>query len=457
MYSKEIKDICIVGSGASGLACGRVLLEYGLEPVIFEQQNFIGGQWHFQSTEQNNENRLASAMYRDLITNLPCSVMQFSDFPFRNQNENSFIKVNEMEAYLLQYAKHHELQKYLIINAEIININEIDDVFHVSCSLKKNSCCELPHELAINLGSKVDINKRTVISETEDHIIFTQCFDAVCVCNGHYSKPYFPEIIGFDDVPESKKCHSMTYRYPEKYKDKIVVVIGGSHSGIDISGELSNWCKKVLLSMKKQDDFDPIVARLRQSMKDTCLNYLGKTFFIKPSIERIIHGTIVLFDDGTTVVPDFIIAATGYDYDFKFLSSEKLKLQYDKRRFLYPLYMQLFNVNYPQGLFSYLTIPFKVVPFPLSELQAHAVARCLKNEIKLPTTTKMLEEIDQALLTIRAVDRKYHQANMVEYVQQLFKFMQNGNDNKARNYKFCIDNDRRVRKLNTTTNACITE
>lgn len=453
----DVKRICVVGSGPSGLGCARVLLEYGFEPVIFEQQPFICGQWHYQEPELFDRQRLTSAIYRDLLTNLPCSVMQFSDFPFINHDEEAYIKYKDVELYLFQYTEQHQLQQHLLLNTQVIDIIESNDGFLVKYSIEKNGKCDLPDHLQINLSSKVNRTKRNFIEECENSIVYSEYFDAVCICSGHHIKPYIPLIVGLDEVLENKKSHASTYRYPEQYEDKTVVIIGGGFSGVDIAGELASCCKQVILSAKPGSTFDLSIRRLQQGGKKTCLDYLNKTFVMKPPIKQIINGGIVIFEDESTVIPDHIITATGYDYEFRFLSTEKLQLQYDHRRFLYPLYRQLFNVHYPQGLVSYLAVPFLIVPFPLCEIQTHLVARCLKNEIKLPTTNEMLKEIDDEMSKIGSINRYYHRLNMVEYVQHLFELLQNDNPSNTRTYKFSIDNERRLRKIDKLTNTCIIE
>ena len=69
-------------------------------------------------------------------------------------------------------------------------------------------------------------------------------FDAVIVCNGHYSDPRRPDIPGMAEFP-GRLLHSHSYRRNEPFKGMTVVVIGASASGEDISREIAHVADKV--------------------------------------------------------------------------------------------------------------------------------------------------------------------------------------------------------------------
>lgn len=63
-------------------------------------------------------------------------------------------------------------------------------------------------------------------------------FDAVVVCNGHYSNPRRPKLPGAAAFP-GRILHSHSYRRNEHFAGLTVVVIGASASGEDISREIA--------------------------------------------------------------------------------------------------------------------------------------------------------------------------------------------------------------------------
>ena len=73
----------------------------------------------------------------------------------------------------------------------------------------------------------------------------TATFDAVMVCNGHYSAPRRPALPGAELFP-GRVLHSHSYRTNAPYAGLTVVVIGASASGEDISREIALVADKVL-------------------------------------------------------------------------------------------------------------------------------------------------------------------------------------------------------------------
>jgi len=72
----------------------------------------------------------------------------------------------------------------------------------------------------------------------------TKIFDAVVLCNGHYSVGRVPHISGIESFC-GKRIHSHQYRMPEVYAGKKVCILGASWSGTDIAMEVSQYANKV--------------------------------------------------------------------------------------------------------------------------------------------------------------------------------------------------------------------
>lgn len=73
---------------------------------------------------------------------------------------------------------------------------------------------------------------------------YTKGFDAVIVCNGHFSKPYIPDIPGMK-LFDGRIIHSHDYRSSKPYEEQNVIVIGAGPSGIDIALQLAKDAKQV--------------------------------------------------------------------------------------------------------------------------------------------------------------------------------------------------------------------
>jgi len=93
MAKKEMSKVCIIGAGAAGLCAARHLAhQNNLIPVVYEQNNEIGGTWVYNDNVGTDEHGMPihSSMYKSLKTNLPKEVMAFPDFPFTGETESFF-------------------------------------------------------------------------------------------------------------------------------------------------------------------------------------------------------------------------------------------------------------------------------------------------------------------------------------------------------------------------------
>lgn len=77
----------------------------------------------------------------------------------------------------------------------------------------------------------------------------TNKYDAVMVCNGHYSDPFIPYIKGRENF-KGKQWHSHDYREPSSFIGKKVLIVGGGPSGVDIAAQVLDVADKVSLNLK---------------------------------------------------------------------------------------------------------------------------------------------------------------------------------------------------------------
>ena len=64
---KESKTVAIIGAGACGLVCAKVLLDDGFDVTLFDKQREVGGIWSAESA------------YVDLHSQQPGGTFEFSD------------------------------------------------------------------------------------------------------------------------------------------------------------------------------------------------------------------------------------------------------------------------------------------------------------------------------------------------------------------------------------------
>ena len=350
--------IAIVGAGAAGLAAARSFQSHNCQPVIFEASPELGGVWRYQPQTKPKQH----PMYKNLRTNLPKELMAFREFPFSSSStsfsstETSFVSHAHVLQYLQDYAATFQLDQYMRFNTRIDQLTVVHGESQPSSSLL---CPDWP---------KLQLQYTNTI--TSNHATHTDVFDAVCICNGHYSRPYLPHHMPDLDQFVGDVLHSISYDDPNDplFRNKRVLCVGARASGSDIARELVGHASHVFLSDSTYAKNDPWTKH-------------GVTLL--PRLLRIVGPRTVELgcnpDPGAEEPPivvddvDVLLFCTGYSYDFPFVNAQSnLELDVGQGR-VRPLLEQLWHATVPNVAF--LGLPHSIVPFPLLELQAQACRR----------------------------------------------------------------------------------
>ena len=369
----DIRKICIIGSGPSGLAAAKHLLaENSFDTIdILEQQAEIGGVWNYtppitehvpvpQTTPETLPDKpiwpkdgtapiFSNPMYETLNTNIPKGLMNFSDLEFP-ADSLLFPTRQDVQKYLLRYAQ--DVRHLIQFSTQVEEI--------------RHSTADGQDQWNVRYSSCITSEKRE------------QVYDALVVACGHYSVAFIPEVPGieaFNSAYPEIISHSKTYRSPAYFKGKKVIVVGAGPSGLDIGTQISQVSQKPLLnSVRKSSPFNS-----GQEDKEEV-----------PAIaEYLIEERGVKFTDGRVERDiDAIVYCTGYLYSYHFLTPLDPPVVTDGRR-ARGLYRQLFNITYPSIAFTALSQ--RVIPFPLSEGQGAAIAKVWSNKLALPSKEEMFE------------------------------------------------------------------
>eukprot|EP00123_Amoebidium_parasiticum_P000190 comp10464_c0_seq1/m.5212 comp10464_c0_seq1/g.5212 ORF comp10464_c0_seq1/g.5212 comp10464_c0_seq1/m.5212 type:complete len:430 (-) comp10464_c0_seq1:127-1416(-) len=376
-------SVGVIGAGAAGLCTAKILRDYGHKVTVYEASEGVGGTWVLREGEGD----VHSSIYESLHTNLPKDVMEYRDLPFvGSPNTIRFPHHSAVLGYLEEYAKAYDLFSMIRFGNRVSRVEHLSD--DVSDWWKKDQW-----RVTVAEEGRGGVNSS----------FFTH--NAVVICNGHYSKPAYPRIEGMDGF-RGKILHSHWYRRPDSFRDQSVVVVGSGASGCDIGRELGGVCRHVYVCVG-----DHIHA---ESVAEVA------TVELVPRLARVTASECI-FSDGRTVKADCIVFCTGYDYYFPFLEGTGLDRVIDGNR-LEGLYHHVFDVDRPS--LAYVGLPFKVVPFPLFEYQAHWIARVFKGTSRLPPSNVMKQENARELKTLelRGLSPKYlHQlgAEQFDYCNML--------------------------------------
>jgi dimethylaniline monooxygenase (N-oxide forming) len=318
------RRVAVIGAGAAGLCSAKYLLARGVDVVVFEIGSAIGGLWVYQ-----NDNGLGPA-YRSLHLNSEARVTAYQDFPFP-QGTPLFPDHVQVRQYLEAYAQRFDLVRHIRFRARVLDVR------------------------AQAAGWRLRIEG----APDED-------FDAVVVASGHQGVPMHP---AWKDDFTGEYLHSHSYRVPEPFRDKRVLVVGMGNSAVDIASDICVVTRSTTISARSPVLVMPrvlfgvptarVLGKLEKPWMPWPLRRTIREFltlivhgrmeqwgFVTPKTrthptshpslmahfvwDRIrarpgiasVHGTEVRFVDGSSEVFDTVIAGTGYAVDLPFLAPE---------------------------------------------------------------------------------------------------------------------------------------
>ncbi|KAF4322358.1 hypothetical protein BBO99_00000049 [Phytophthora kernoviae] len=387
-----VKRVGIIGGGAAGIITAKCLREVGHEVVVFEKAGNVGGVWKYDESADAT----SSVLYKSLHTNLPTSIMQLKDLEFQ-EGVSSFPSHTEVLTYLQRYSKHFQVDNFVRLNSAVTSLSKVSNKWKISVT-------------------------------AEEKGEYDEEFDRIVVCNGHFSKPSLAQIKGVENF-KGVISHSRSYRTPEPYKGKRVLIIGRGPSGQDISLELAkSGAKEVVVATL---DYDPDTVDAQDKR------------VLKPAVDHITEDGTLVFTDGSSIgSPDEIMHCTGYLYtaneffpsDLLFpkafvrpngLTDEAVNDMLDcvtQGMAVVPVHKQMFAIEDPTAAF--VGLPFSNLPFLCFELQARWIARVFDGSIPLPSKEDMYKEFYSYIGGLDNGMRKLHQlgARQKDYFTELAAF-----------------------------------
>lgn len=178
--------IAIIGAGITGLVSCKYCKDVGYDVIVYEQSADIGGTWVF-----TDETNVHSSMYKNLITNSPVEVMGFQDFVFPKGNK-SYVSWKEVLNFIKGYETYFKLKEHIKIEHVVTKVAPLED-----------------DRWEVKVQDK-NVNEN-----------FTEVFDVVFVCNGHFSTPNIPVIKEVENF-KGVLLHSHEYRDPEMFNGRFL-------------------------------------------------------------------------------------------------------------------------------------------------------------------------------------------------------------------------------------------
>lgn len=369
------KRVCVIGAGPSGIAAAKNCIEAGLQVVLFEKNDKVGGNWVFNSKTGH------SSVYENTHIISSKVLSEYEDFPMPATYPD-YPNHRQLQAYFESYARHFGVYEQIRFHHTIERITRLDN-----------------GDWQVNYADDQGQHK----SET---------FEVLMVANGHHWNPKYPQYEG---EFSGKLMHSHDFKgVTEDWRGKQVLVIGAGNSACDVAVESARLAGKVCLSMRSPQWFLPkfifgkpsdvfaeqsnwMPRRFKQWTLSKLLTFLQGSYanyglpvnthlalshhptlnsdlldFIRhgrikprPAIKKL-HGNEVEFVDGSRETFDIICACTGFWITFPFFDPEFINFQHAEK---VPLYRRMMHADYKNLYFIGLFQPAGCI-WPLADYQA---------------------------------------------------------------------------------------
>ena len=356
-------SVAVIGAGAAGLITTHELVSAGLDVTVFEQSERVGGLWVYQERVESDplgqrpRERIHGSLYASLRANLPRDLMAFEDYTFDSAGGG--------HDDWPRYPGHAQVLEYL-------------ERFSVDAGIRPR----------IRFGCRVE----SICPDARGWRVDGEAFDAVAICNGHFSEPLVPDLPGLDDF-RGEALHSHNYRGPEPFSGQRVLVLGASVSGAELARELATVADVVYFSGRTFRD--PQSVGSRHDGITRC-----------PPVSRFLADAVVLTDGQRIEGVDAILFCTGYHYRFPFLAPGVVDVRNNRVR---GLYRQLLAIHRPT--LALIGLPFRIVPFPLFQRQARWFAYLLARRFALPARAELRREHAREIRALRhagVAERHFH-------------------------------------------------
>ena len=367
--------VAIIGAGPCGLAQLRAFQSARAkganipELVCFEKQADWGGMWNYTwrtGLDQHGE-PVHGSMYRYLWSNGPKECLEFADYSF----DEHFGRP------MGSYPPREVLWDYIKGRVEKAGVREL---------IRFNTAVR-----DVRFDAESQTFSVTAQNYAED-LTYSETFDYVVVASGHFSTPNVPSFPGFESFA-GRILHAHDFRDALEFKDKDVLIVGGSYSAEDIGSQCFKYGARSITSCYRSA---PMGYQWPQNWEE------------KPLLTHV-AGSTAHFIDGSSKSIDAVILCTGYKHHFPFLP-EALRLKTDNRLWPLNLYKGVFWEQNTRLI--YLGMQDQWYSFNMFDAQAWYARDVIPGRLALPDPAAM-----------HAEDLAWRETELtLENAQQMFEF-----------------------------------
>jgi len=258
--AEDVRSVCVIGAGASGLVAAKYLKEAGYKVTIVEQAQAIGGVFDSRTYD---DARLVSSTYLTAFSDLRMG-------PDDKPHPKPHVSAVEYVEYLREYCRRFELERLMRLGTRVLRVERRSDGgYHVEVATQAGeqdgvvqsdasrrdertkgvqsypyrpegsaTCPDGANGTASDTAHKGSVAETSILE-----------FDAVCICCGVHEVPYVPHIDGAETFT-GHALHSSSYKDKSVFRDKRALVLGCGESGMDIAYRAVQEASEAAISIR---------------------------------------------------------------------------------------------------------------------------------------------------------------------------------------------------------------
>ncbi|CRG86288.1 Flavin-containing monooxygenase FMO GS-OX-like 4 [Talaromyces islandicus] len=424
MADLSIKRVAVIGSGISGVAAAAHLLKEGLDVTVFERNRAAGGVWLFderppiepvypatkpsQGEVPGHDERATDRHILKHAPPGPCYV------GLKNNVSTPLLRttLNAWPEGTPDFVDHGVIKEYIQDTSIKTGVHNVTRWGARVVDLQKE-------------GTEWKVTWSVLPADAENGNAeeqLSEYFDAVVVASGHYHAPRVPDLPGLSGLKArwpSRVLHSKSYRRPDEFGGKNVLLIGGGVSSTDIARELGPLAKNIYQSTRN-GAFDLAASVLPEN--GARINEISSFEITEDQVptelssDKALPVKIHLKDTDQTIHDIHqIFICTGYHITLPFLgkyheddtqsdNASDTVLVTDGNQ-VHNLHKDIFYI--PDPTLAFIGVPYYTATFTLFEFQAIVLAAVFSGIVKLPSRASMKNEYEDRL-RIKGSGRGFH-------------------------------------------------
>ncbi|KAJ6590457.1 FAD/NAD-P-binding domain-containing protein [Mycena vulgaris] len=427
VFHHPIKRVAVIGAGPAGLQAAAKLVEHNFTVRLFDRAPSPGGNWFYTDEtparepypdkpidavaeipgdlpatryyaegdegtsleERWKEHWQPRPVWHNLHTNSPAVITELPDVKY-SADTPWVLSTHDIQRHVRAYASFHNL-----------NANDYPTSSSAPQVTSYSTRVEKLEKLESTQTWRLTLRRLERLPETKQIKAqwWTEDFDSLVIATGPYVSPHVPDIEGILGWSKASAAgqyslyHSQSYRRPERYQNKTILIVGASVSASEIARDIAPYARRIIASKRPHENLHPFQLRSLNRFPDVT-EFVPEIAHFEPlaAYDNGIKDGVIRLANGTVLRGiDEVILATGYIHSSVFLPNFTSDGE--------PENLHWTGHYIPDPTLAYTNVR----PWTIGKYQSYAFAKVWEGTARLPSQKQMREDYDNGKYRFRGL------------------------------------------------------